>query len=64
MDALAYESFYDVLSIYSDVVLSRKGLRKEEFIEIPEIIRNPLFFFEPVKPKQRLIFTSASVLFF
>jgi len=44
MDALAFESFYDVLPVYSDVVLSQKGLRNEESIEMLEIIRDTRFF--------------------
>ncbi len=40
LDALAYESYRDILPIYYDIRLSQKGLRNEESIEMLSIIRN------------------------
>ena len=39
MDALAYESYRDVLPVYYEVKVSQKGLRNEESIEMLDIIR-------------------------
>ncbi len=40
IDALAYESYRDLLPIYYDIRVSQKGLRNEESIEMLSIIRN------------------------
>ncbi len=40
LDALAYESYRDLLPIYYDIRVSQKGLRNEESIEMLSIIRN------------------------
>ena len=39
IDAMAYESYRDILPIYYDVKVSQKGLRNEESIEMLGIIR-------------------------
>ncbi|MBQ7300272.1 MAG: hypothetical protein IJW77_10560 [Clostridia bacterium] len=39
MDALAYESYRDVLPVYYEVKVSQKGLRNEDSIEMLDIIR-------------------------
>ncbi|MBO5218144.1 MAG: hypothetical protein J6C52_01860, partial [Clostridia bacterium] len=40
LDALTYESYHDVLPIYYDVMVSQKGLRNEDSIEMLDIIYN------------------------
>jgi len=40
LDALAYESWKDILPIYYDIRVSQKGLRNEESIEMLSIIRD------------------------
>ena len=39
MDALAYETYEDILPIYYDVKVAQKGLRNDESIEMLQIIR-------------------------
>ena len=39
MDALAYESYRDVLPVYYEVKVSQKGLRNDDSIEMLDIIR-------------------------
>ncbi|MBE6612965.1 MAG: extracellular solute-binding protein [Ruminococcaceae bacterium] len=44
MDAMAYASFTDVLPVYYDFTVSRKGLRNEDSIEMLDIIRETRYF--------------------
>jgi len=40
LDALAYESWDDVLEIYYDITVSQKGLRNDDSIEMLDIVRS------------------------